>query len=153
MKKKNFTIKDSLSRSGNACTRSESSLITWLARGSFQVNSEIDTALTPENKCWYSCEVFFLSLPFSALIFFSILFEVRGLFPFVFTAPILCKLQTVLSQFRTNADIQLISPGIYIKKLSKRMRCQIKIKPYSRMVSYSNTQIKTLCDTKITTLN
>ena len=50
--KKNFTIKDSLSRSGNVCIRSESSLITWLARGSFQVNSEIDTAFTPENKCW-----------------------------------------------------------------------------------------------------
>jgi hypothetical protein len=36
----------------NFCTRSESSLITWLARGSFQVKSEIDTSFTPENKCW-----------------------------------------------------------------------------------------------------
>jgi len=33
------------------------------------------------------------------------------------------------------------------------MRYQIRIKPYSRMISYSNTQTKTLYDTKIITLN
>ena len=51
MKKKNFTIKNSLSHFDNFCIRSESLLITWLAKGSFQVKSEIDTSFTLKNKC------------------------------------------------------------------------------------------------------